>query len=102
MWIFQCHNNVMFHICMILILTDIEILSTFSNTLELSLHILKVVFVSKIRSQKKKIFMILILEILSVVSYDRKNIIFQEKNLKLTKNNTFNFFVIEFFLNIPF
>ena len=28
--------------------------------------------------------------ILPVVSYDKKNIIFYEKNLKLTKNNTFN------------
>ena len=45
--------------------------------------------------------MILRLEmILSVVSYERKNII-HEKNLKLTKNNTFNnVFVIEFFLTI--
>ena len=35
--------------------------------------------------------MILKLEIiLSVVSYERKNITFNEKRLKLTKNNTFN------------
>ena len=28
--------------------------------------------------------------ILSVISYERKNVIFYEKNFKLTKSNTFN------------
>ena len=37
--------------------------------------------------------------ILLVVSYESKNIIFYEKNLKLTKSNIM-FFVIEFFLTI--
>ena len=42
-------------------------------------------------SGKKSFSMILRLEmILSVVFYERINIIFYEKNLKLTKNNTFN------------
>ena len=36
--------------------------------------------------------------ILSIISYERKYIIFYEKNLKLTKNSTFNnVFLIEFF-----
>ena len=36
--------------------------------------------------------------ILSVMSYERKNIIFYGRNLKFTKKNTFDhFFVIEFF-----
>ena len=38
--------------------------------------------------------------ILSVVSYERKNILFYKKNIKLTKNNTFNVFAIEFFFDI--
>ena len=39
--------------------------------------------------------MLLRLEIiLSVMSYERKNIIFHEKNLKVTKNNTINDFLI--------
>ena len=39
--------------------------------------------------------------ILSVVSFERKNIIFYKKNFKHTKNNTINnTFVIEFFLTI--
>ena len=39
--------------------------------------------------------------ILSVVSYEVKNIIFYEKNLKRTTNNTFNsVFVISFFFTI--
>ena len=39
--------------------------------------------------------------ILSVVSRERKNIIFYGKNVKLTENNTFdNVFVIEFFLTV--
>ena len=41
--------------------------------------------------------------ILSVASHKRKNSIFYEKNLKLTKTNTFNnVFVIEFSLTITF
>ena len=50
------------------------------------------ILVLKIRSLRKNRFsMILRLEIiLPVMSYERKNIIFYEKNLKLTKNKTFN------------
>ena len=46
--------------------------------------------------------MILSPEIISsIVSYERENIIFHGKNLRLTKNNTFNnVFAIEFFLTI--
>ena len=40
---------------------------------------------------------------LTVVSYGRKNIIFYEKNAKLTKSTTFNsVFIIEFFLNTAY
>ena len=51
---------------------------------------LKVV-VPKIMSLKKKFFYDLRLKIkLSAISHERKNIIFHEKNFKLTKNNTFD------------
>ena len=40
--------------------------------------------------------MILSLKMKSVVSYERKNITFYEKHLKLTKNNTFNKFFLCF------
>ena len=59
----------------------------------------KVFVVPKIRSFENSFSMILRLEmILLVVSYERKNIIFYEKNLKCTKNNNFNIV----FLNIIF
>ena len=42
-------------------------------------------------SLKKKFFYDLRLKIkLSAISHERKNIIFHEKNFKLTKNNTFD------------
>ena len=37
------------------------------------------------------------------MSYERKNIIFYDENLKLTRNNTFyNVFVIEFFFVVAY
>ena len=42
-------------------------------------------------------------EIFQNMYYERKNIIFNEQNLKLTKNNTFkNVFMVEFLFTIAF
>ena len=41
-------------------------------------------------SGKKRFFILRLKTILSVVFYERKNIIFYEQNSKLTTNNTFN------------
>ena len=61
----------------------------------------EVIILPEIGSLEKSFSMILRIEMMSVVSYKRKNIIFYEKNFKIMKNNTFHsFFLIEFFLII--